>query len=230
MTKRLDSICSLIRSEVGIADVGTDHGMIPVHFALAGYPGKLFASDVNTLPLRSARTLAEQEGVADRISFHCADGLDFCRPEDVDAIVLAGMGGDLIVTILNRAEWVFDARVQLVLQPMTKQEILRFWLVNNGFSIEEERLVKEAGKCFILFSARYSGRNSRYSDAELFTGKRKQARDPALFCEVLQREAQKVKRRRDGLRLDGNASAEARFYDAICRELESMGEEYDDSK
>ena len=77
------------------------------------------------------------------------------------------MGGDLICDIIDRAEWTMDSAYKLILQPMTKSEVLRFWLVNNGYNIEKETYID----CYTILSVRFSGQNSRYNDSEIYVGK-----------------------------------------------------------
>ena len=130
--KRIEKMLSLIDSHIGVADVGTDHGLLPVSLALQGYRGNLVATDIHELPLQTAMRQAEESGVKDRILFCLTDGLDGLDPSMIDTIVVAGLGGDVICSILDRAEWTMNPRYQLLLQPMTKAEVLRFWLCNNG--------------------------------------------------------------------------------------------------
>ena len=169
MNKRLQAIESLICPGRGLIDVGTDHGYLPVSLARHGYPGALFASDIRKGPLDAARRSAREAGQEERIAFQLCDGLELCDPESVDTIVIAGMGGDTICGILDRAEWCMDPRYQLLLQPMTRAEVLRYWLVNNGFAIETERLAEDGGEIYSLFSARFGG-TQQLSDAELYSG------------------------------------------------------------
>ena len=171
MNKRLEAIASLVQNGRGLVDVGTDHGQLPVQLALRAYPGALYASDIKEGPLAAARTTAKKAGLSDRIHFLLCDGLALCPPEEIDTIVIAGMGGDMIVKILDEAEWCMDRRYRLLLQPMTKPEVLRYWLVNNEFAIESETIVEEGKLLYQILCARFGG-NTILSDAELFIGKR----------------------------------------------------------
>ena len=100
MNKRLQIISEYI-SNKGFVDVGTDHGYLPIHMAENGYKGKIFASDVNADPLNKAIHNANDAGVSDKIDFFLCDGLEKCPRDEIDTIVVAGMGGDMIVKILN---------------------------------------------------------------------------------------------------------------------------------
>lgn len=185
MNKRLKAIFSYISDGIGVVDVGTDHGYIPSALAESGYTGNIIASDINPGPLDSASRNAEDIGVVDRIEFLLCDGLEKCDPSKIDTIVIAGMGGDTICGILDRAEWCIAPAYKLVLQPMTKAEILRFWLINNGFRIISEKYVRD-GILYQVLVAEF-GTSDRYSDAELYTGKYEQVCLDGLFPEYIDR-------------------------------------------
>ena len=180
MNKRLELIASILPHGRGFADVGTDHGYLPVYMAQHGYSGKIIASDINEGPLSTAVASARQAGVEDRICFRLCDGLDGCGSEELDTVVVAGIGGDTICSILDRADWVMSRDILLILQPMTKAEVLRYWLTNNDFAICGEWLIEENGEIYQILSARFGAR-TLLSDAELFTGKYELAVGNALF-------------------------------------------------
>lgn len=102
----------------------------------------------------------------------------------VDTIVIAGMGGDTITGILDRDYWCADGEHTLILQPMSHQNVLRYWLVHNEFRITLETLILDSGTIYQLFTAE-AGAAPKYSDAELFTGKYEQICDDPLFGEHL---------------------------------------------
>ncbi len=180
MNKRLELIASILPHGRGFADVGTDHGYLPVYMAQHGYSGKIIASDINEGPLSTAVASARQAGVEDRICFRLCDGLDGCGSEELDTVVIAGMGGDTICGILDRADLIMSRDILLILQPMTKAEVLRYWLTNNDFAICGEWLIEENGEIYQILSARFGAR-TLLSDAELFTGKYELAAGNALF-------------------------------------------------
>ena len=179
MKKRLECIASHVPDGIGMIDVGTDHGYLPVALARRGYPGALYASDINAGPLAAARRSAAEAGLSGRIEFQLCDGLDRCAPESVDCIVIAGMGGDTICGILDRAEFCMDPRYTLVLQPMTRAEVLRYWLVYNEFEIAAEDIAEEGGTLYTVLVARFGG-VTRLNEAELFTGSFAQIREHPL--------------------------------------------------
>ena len=184
MSERLELIASLVNDGRGAADVGTDHGYVPLLLYKRGYPGNIIASDLRRGPLDSAVASAREEGAEDRISFVLCDGLSGVEPSKVDNIVVAGMGGDTITGILDRDYWCAAPGYRLILQPMSHQNVLRYWLINNEFCITEERLVREAGAVYQVFTAEY-GKSTEYTDAELFTGSFGQICRAPLFGEYL---------------------------------------------
>ena len=219
MNKRLRAIEDMVRPGLGLIDVGTDHGYLPVSLAQHGYPGRLIAADIGDGPLSAARRSAEAAGLLDRIEFQLCDGLALCDPESVDTIVIAGMGGDTICGILDRAEWCMDRRYCLLLQPMTRAEVLRYWLSNNDFVIEQERLVSDSGEIYALLSARFGGK-LKLSDAELYTGAFSQIRREPLwpaFSEALRKRMEKQIR---GLRQGCREPGRLELAEQILAELE----------
>ena len=223
MNKRLERLYSYIPDGLGVADVGTDHGYLPAALAQRGYRGNIFASDIRKGPLRAAVQTAQKTGVEEKIRFLLCDGLDLCPPEELDTIVIAGMGGDTICGILDRAEWCMDRRYTLILQPMTRAEVLRYWLVYNEFEILREDLVEDGGELYSLFTARFGG-VTRLNDAELFTGSWPLIRENPLFPAFLSGQIRRFERVAAGLRKDGRpeAAGRLRVYEQILRELKEM--------
>lgn len=223
MKKRLECILKKIPEGPGMVDVGTDHGYLPVALAQRGYRGKLFASDIGEGPLATARLHAAESGVSDRISFLCCDGLALCPPEDVNCIVIAGMGGDTICGILDRAEFCMDPRYTLILQPMTRAEVLRYWLVYNEFAIVDEDLVEDGGILYSVFTARFGGKTT-LNDAELYTGSAKLLFGHPLFPRMLEIQRKRFHKVYQALKRSGAGDEDGRLQLArtICQQLEEM--------
>ena len=184
MNKRLEAIYALIGEGKGLVDVGTDHGYIPTALAQSGYAGNIIASDIKPGPLQAARRSATSAGVEDKIHFILCDGLDGCDPSAIDTIVIAGMGGDTICGILDRAEWCMTPDYTLILQPVTKAEVVRYWLAYNGYEFLDEVLVRDGGIIYQIIRSRIK-ENTPLSLAELYTGEFALARKNVLFGEYL---------------------------------------------
>lgn len=227
MNKRLKAILEHIRDGKGVIDVGTDHGYIPAALFENGYTGNIIAADINIGPLTSARRTAESVGGLERIDFLLCDGLEACDSTLVDTIVIAGMGGDTICGILDRAEWCIAPGYTLILQPMTKGEILRYWLVNNGFLITDDLYVRD-GNLYQLIVARF-GAAPVYNDAELYTGKYEQAICNDLFPEYLDKLIKRFEYEHSRLKLssDTRDGLRADFQEHILDELLEMRSLYE---
>ena len=182
----------------GFIDVGTDHGMIPLMLAASGYQGNIFASDIGEAPINHARQTARAQNLENRIHFLCCDGLDQCPPEKVDCIMIAGMGGDTICRILDHAEWIYSDSYLLILQPMTKAEVLRYWLLHNEFVINQEAVACEDKHVYQIFSSQL-GKSKRYKDAEYLVGSHTALRmgDPVQL--LIEQESRVIERSLRGL-------------------------------
>ena len=216
MNRRLELIANMVSDGRGLIDVGTDHAYLPAALAERGYTGRLIASDINAAPLENARKTAREAIMEARIEFLLCDGLVLCPPEAVDTIVVAGMGGEAICGILDRADWCMDASYTLLLQPMTKAEVLRYWLVNNGFVLCEEKLVRDGAFIYQVIKARYE-RNMRLRDAELFSGAFVNIRGEALCAEWLDGWIERFGKEERGLLLSAKRN-EGRL--SICRRIQ----------
>ncbi len=154
---RLEYVFSFTEKCRRAADIGTDHGKLAAALAVSGRAERVIASDVNAGPLSKAKELSEKLGLADRIDVRLADGLNGMENAGVDQIIIAGMGGELIASIIDAAPWVKNPDVYLVLQPMTTSPELRRYLASSGFRIKREGAVIEDGKPYEVIAAAYSG-------------------------------------------------------------------------
>ena len=229
MNKRLMTIADRIPEGIGFIDVGTDHGYLPVYMAQNGYTGNIIASDINAGPLSAAERTAMDAGVYERLEFLLCDGLKLCDYNRVDTIVIAGMGGDMICHILDNAEWCMDSRYKLILQPMTKAEVLRYWLVNNGFSITAENLVSDSGFLYQIIDTRFGGK-TELNDAELFVGRYELSCDKELYRKQLDAIFRRIEKAAANMEQSRNvdSSFRLRLYRDILSQLEMIRRSYDE--
>ena len=150
---RLRLLAEMVPDGARLADVGTDHGYLPVFLLQKGRILGAIASDIVPGPLQHARQTAAEYEVTG-IDFRLCPGLENIRPEEADTIVIAGMGGETIQAVLESAPWTGKGEHLLLLQPMTKAEFLRKWLVDNGYSFTEERLVFDKEHLYPVFAVR----------------------------------------------------------------------------
>ncbi len=179
LSPRLQKIASLVPNGSVVADVGTDHGYIPLYLFENNIINHAIAMDVNPMPLRRAQDNITSAGYHNLCEFRLSDGLCNLKSAESDVIVIAGMGGLLIRDILTKGDKVITDDTTLLLQPMIAAPELRCYLFENGFVIDEEYVVREENKFYNIISARrgislyspedkYLGRNTWHNSPEVF--------------------------------------------------------------
>ncbi|MBQ8253912.1 MAG: SAM-dependent methyltransferase [Clostridia bacterium] len=167
---RLSAVASMIRDGVTLYDIGSDHAYLPVSLLLDGKIPFAYICDVARGPLSKAEETVKAFGVGGKCRLCLSDGMkcvDVIPPCDIS---IAGMGGELIASIIDACPGVRDPDVHLVLQPMTRGEELRGYLCENGFEILHENTVFE-GKYYTVISCRYTGEKYKLSLSELLLGR-----------------------------------------------------------
>lgn len=140
------------RAEV-VADIGTDHALLPIYMVENGIADRVIACDIAAGPLSVAKENVATHGYERKISLRLADGLEGVAPGECNAVTITGMGGETIAGIIEKAEWLKTERQTLVLQPMSCDDRLRNYLNNNGFEILKEVAVYAAGRVYVLIKA-----------------------------------------------------------------------------
>ena len=135
---RLAAAYDFVRPGHAAADIGCDHGKLSAALAGSGRCPLVLACDLRPGPLEKARVTCAPYG--DKVQCRLGSGLSVLEPGEADDIIIAGMGAETIIEILEAAPWVFDARYNLVLVPATKHSILRRWLARRGFALRAETL------------------------------------------------------------------------------------------
>ena len=148
-----------------IADIGSDHALLPIALVLNGKVTRAYASEVNEGPYEATVKNIEKHGVSNYVSAVLSDGISELE-KDVNTISICGMGGSLIVDILNKDKEKLEYVNTLVLQPNNNEENARIWLMNNGYGIVFERLIEEDNLFYEIIKAEKG--NASYSKEELF--------------------------------------------------------------
>ena len=149
---RLQACCRFVSQGDRVADIGCDHGYLSIHLLTGGIAKPCIASDVNEQPLQSAVRNAEKYGVRDKMEFYLSDGVRNI-PRDFDCMVCAGMGGDTMVSILSAAPWLRDKRYRLILQCQSKTHLVRQYMLDMGWVIENEVVVRDGRFLYTVISA-----------------------------------------------------------------------------
>lgn len=215
---RLHLLARLVPEGCRLTDVGTDHGYLPVALLQQGRIAAAIASDIGAEPLEHARCTAMQYGV-DGMDFRLCAGLSGVAPEETDVIVIAGMGGETIISILQDAPWTADGQHQLLLQPMTKAAALRHWLADNGYTFTDEHLVEDKGRIYPILCVK-GGVFRPLTEAEALCGVL--LADDPLYAAYLTEHIIKLRRSAEGLRRSsdpggGRLAAQA---ESLAAELE----------
>lgn len=151
------SLCAEFVTQGGrVCDVGTDHAYLVAHLLISGKSASAIACDIADGPLLSAKMTIEKNNLCDRAEVIKSDGLDSISPDGITDVVIAGMGGELITDIVLRTEWLKN-NVNLVLQPMTKPEILRESLMKNGYEIIKEECASDKNHAYTVICFKYTG-------------------------------------------------------------------------
>ena len=150
---RLKAVASFVRRGSLAVDVGCDHAYLAIWLVKNNVARHVIASDINEGPLHRAIKNIASEGASDRITVLHTKGLDGIAQHDPDDIIVAGMGGDQIVGILEEAPFAREPGKRVILQPMTHPERVRRAIVRMGFIIRDEVLTSDEGRIYQVICA-----------------------------------------------------------------------------
>ncbi|MBQ8395500.1 MAG: SAM-dependent methyltransferase [Oscillospiraceae bacterium] len=154
----------------GIAcDVGTDHAYLAAYLADNVISEKVIACDIALGPIESAKATVSRMGLEDSITVIQSDGLELIPDEGITDFIICGMGGELILSILLRADWL-KRGVNLVLQPMTRASELREGLYENGFVIKSEKACRDGRFVYSVINAEYRGETRKLTPLQALIG------------------------------------------------------------
>ncbi len=170
LSQRLQAIANFVPEGAKVADIGTDHGFLPCYLAQSGQAELVIACDVNAQPLSLAQKNIADYNVSDKVSTRLGNGLAVLKPGEVDTVTIAGMGGALMIDILDASPNVVDRLKRIVLQPNVGAEAVRVWAEKNRWQIVAEDLVKE-NDIFSVIIVLEQGRSDRFMSAtDLYLG------------------------------------------------------------
>ena len=206
-------ICAEFVSGRGIAvDVGTDHAHLAAELIKSGKCQRVIASDINEGPLESARKTVEKHGISDSVELVLSDGLENVDLDGVSDIVIAGMGGETIAEIIISGA-IFSDDIRLILQPMSKPELLRKMLYENHFEIVEEKGVEVGDKLYTVICVVPEHENYRLlTEYEALAGFF--SSDDEVGKKLRCKEAERLERIAESLEKSGKTS-ESQHYRAL---------------
>lgn len=223
LSRRLKAVAESVTVGNRVADVGCDHAYISIYLIENGIAPQVIAMDVNKGPLERAGQNIARRGYDTRIHTRLSDGLQGMEPGEADTILMAGMGGALMIRLLEEGlESVRKCR-ELVLQPQSEIVLVRKYIHQTGFYIASEQMLKEDGKFYTVIRA-VPGTGERY-ERELFYryGKLLLERHEPVLEEYLIRERRLQLQVMAVLKQNPTENA-ARRLQEVRQELESIEE------
>ncbi|WP_331716612.1 tRNA (adenine(22)-N(1))-methyltransferase TrmK [Limosilactobacillus agrestis] len=171
LSARLACVTSLVPTGARVADIGSDHAYLPAALVLDGKIDFAIAGEVVKGPYENAVHEIKDHQLEGRVIPRLADGLAAIEPADkVDTITIAGMGGSLIASILEKGKDKLTRIKRLILQPNVGESQLREWLMNNHYQIMTEKIIEEDNHIYEIIVAEPSVVPFRYSKYELDFG------------------------------------------------------------
>lgn len=192
LSKRLQTVASMVTPGMRLADVGTDHAYIPIYLTEQQVIPEAIAMDINKGPLERAEEHIKEHGLEDRIQTRLSDGLQKLKTGEVDAMIAAGMGGALVIRILEDGKEVAKSLKELILQPQSELEKVRRYLLQNGYRIIDENMVLDEGKYYPMMKIQPCSEEEaeEYAPGELKYGKRLLQKANPVLKQFLEKEIQ----------------------------------------
>ena len=159
LSKRMQMVVNLLPKGLPVADVGCDHGFVSIYLVENNMSERVIAMDVNQGPLSRAKKHIEEHHLQEKIELRLSDGLLAVKENEIDAAIIAGMGGRLVLKILTDSLDLVKRMQCLVLQPQSDIDFVRHTLCELGFSFLKEDMVEEDGKYYPSFLVAYTGRD-----------------------------------------------------------------------
>ena len=188
LSQRLSSVASMVTAGNCLADVGTDHGYVPIYLYERKIIPHAIAMDINKGPLERAALHIAESGMKEAIETRLSDGLTALKPGEADSVVIAGMGGPLIIRILSAHPEVTESLKELILQPQSEISEVRIWLYEQGYEIVEEHMIFEDGKYYPMFKAVKNPEAEKLTNLEYKYGKISVLGEPEVLRAYLVRE------------------------------------------
>lgn len=162
LTKRLLRIADMVPRGTFLADIGTDHAFLPIYLLKNSIIERAVAADIVDGPLEIARRNIKAHNLEDKLKVVKSDGLVKVEAFTPQTVVIAGMGGETIYEILRVSEFAKASSPLFILQPMTHIEVLRDYLLKNGFSILDEQVIREEHRFYVIISAKFLKNQQHY--------------------------------------------------------------------
>ena len=202
LNPRLMKVASMVRPQAVFADVGCDHGHLAIELMRRGAV-RGYACDINEKPLQNAESNICAAGFSQQIQTVLTDGLQHLENSGITDVTIAGIGGEVITEILRQAQFLKDPAIRLILQPQSREHILRTFLAENGFSVLQEEAVRSDRYVYTVITAEYTGKSQTLTMFQAFSGLLAENHTPEA-AEKLSRTAQFLKNTAKGVAKNGD--------------------------
>ncbi len=201
LSRRLETIASFVPEGSAVADIGTDHGYIPIHLVQEGKAKHAIAMDVRKGPLLRAQAHIHEAGLETHVEVRLSDGLLKLEQNEADCVVIAGMGGELIIHILEEGRGLWEGIPHWVLSPHSELDKVRRFLEEQEFFIERETMIKEEGKFYTVMGINRTNKAGEKDNREIsyrYGRSLLESKDPVLK-EYLKKEEEQLEQIMRGL-------------------------------
>ena len=183
LSQRLERVAAHIPAGARLADIGSDHAYLPVALMRRGAIAAAVAGEVAATPFQAANRTVADNGLTQHITVRLADGLAAIEAgDDITAVSLCGMGGETIRDILDSGKAHLNGRERLILQPNGGEQPLRQWLMENGYQILHEELLRENRFYYEIIVAERAEAMTYTAEQLYFGPLQMQARSPEFLA------------------------------------------------
>ncbi len=210
LSQRLQAVANLLSEGLVVADVGTDHGYIPIYLIETDKCPKAFAMDINKGPLIRAEEHVKEHGLQEQIILRQSDGVKALQVGECESVNVAGMGGALAIKIMEEGRHVFKSLQEFVLQPQSELEKVRRYLHEHEYRIIAEDMVLEDGKYYPMMKV-INGTVEVYSPVEFRYGKKLLEMKHPILKMFLQKEVQAKMQIKENLNCEQGEHIEKRI-------------------
>lgn len=207
LSNRLKIVADMVTKGNSVADIGTDHGYVPIYLIKNGVCPKAYAMDINEGPIRSAQKNVRAEGLEDKICVIQSDGMEKMTSSMADSVIIAGMGGELIIRILKDSK-VNNTVKEFILSPHRDIDLVRKYALENNWHIEEEKMLKDAGKFYIVMKVKPGKEEISYSPVEYMYGRHLLKEKNPVLKEYLEKQYHKFSKIKETMKENNSRDIE----------------------
>lgn len=165
LSKRLQTVASMVTPGRRLLDIGCDHAYLPIRLVKEGKAPGAVVTDISAGAIERAVAHIKAAGLEDRITARLADGLEGYQDGECDTMIISGMGGPLIIDILETGEYLLDGFKEIILSPQSEIALVRRWLASHRLRLTDEKMICDQNKYYVILKA-VSGEESIYAADE----------------------------------------------------------------